>query len=403
LNDKYRNWIALAAMCAALSACISPIQYGDIPHSDYVANPRCNPDTAIQKDVAGKPFFAVTSRLPDCRNTSITLTDFRSDRLHYIRHGEPKEQVVSKGKEALITPLVIEAENAWWDQLETEAAKNNGRVMLYVHGFRETFSTTSRDTAQMQRLAEFKGPVIQYSWPSQGELLSYAVDETNMYWSEHVFREFLKKLADKPFVNDIVLVSHSLGARLTLPAIEYVDTNSTRSNANNLSNIILASPDIDTADFERDMAGSLMSPARVNEGRRITIYASANDKALKLSRTIHGYPRLGSPFCFNPFQAVELAARGLPERCYVTNVKFAVSKGKPSLVVIDTSDVSEGQSGHSNHLRSAAVCQDFASEINGGFGGKGNRKETHLPHVFTLSAYPKKAKPDHKAACKFLK
>src|SRR3546814_10771158 len=59
-----------------------------------------------------------------------------------------------------------------------------GRVLLYVHGYRENFNTTSKDAAQIARMTGFDGPIIEYSWPSQGKILSYVVDETNMYHDE---------------------------------------------------------------------------------------------------------------------------------------------------------------------------------------------------------------------------
>ena len=342
--------------------------------------------------------FAVTSRLPDCRGADTFLTDYRSDKIRYLRFAAPEKRAAAKGKSITITPVAFEPESAWWAQLSSEVAKNNGRVLLYVHGFRETFESTSKDSAQIARLTDFKGPVIQYSWPSQGELLSYGVDETNMYWSERNFRSFLQKLAEQPWVKDIVLVSHSLGARLVIPSVEYVDSKAASADASNISNIILVSPDVDTADFERDIAAEILSQRRINAGRRMTIYASANDKALSISRTIHGYPRLGSPFCFNPFEAAELKAKGLPQRCYAANLTSDGSSKKVGLTIIDTSAVSIGGSGHSNYLRSASACADFAAVING--RAISTRSATHLPHVFTLPPYPKKTKIDHQAACK---
>jgi esterase/lipase superfamily enzyme len=397
---KYRwKLCAASAAFACLSGCISAIKYGDVPHGILAADARCNPaggSVADITDITDKPFYAVTTRLPDCRSESLLLTDFRSEQMRFIRFAGPINRPAKKGKANMVTPIAFETQAAWWAGLSADAARNNGRVLLYVHGYRETFASTSRDSAHIARLTGFKGPVIQYSWPSQGELLSYGVDETNMYWTERNFRSFLQKLAQQPWVKDIVLVSHSLGARLVIPSVEYVDSKAASADASNISNIILASPDVDTADFERDIAAEILSQRRVDAGRRMTIYAAANDKALGISRTLHGYPRLGSPFCFNPFEAAALKAKGLPERCYAANLKLDGTRKKAGLTIIDTTAVSIG-SGHSNHLRSRAACADFAAVVN----NKANdgRTATHLSHVFTLAGYPKKAKIDHDTAC----
>src|SRR3546814_4457069 len=137
-----------------------------------------------------------------------------------------------------------------------------------------------------------------------------------MYHDVRNFRDFLKSLAEQQWVKEIVLVSHSLGARLVVPAVAYVDRTSSRADSSNISNIILASPDIDRETFERDIEEEVLSARRVANNRRITAYVSRADKALAASRAIHGSPRLGSPPFFHPFESSELKAQGLPERCY---------------------------------------------------------------------------------------
>jgi pimeloyl-ACP methyl ester carboxylesterase len=386
----------------ALSGCVSAISYGDVPHSQLSAAPQCNPLASDVIEVADKPFFAVTSRRPDCRRSIIDLTSFRSEQMRYARFATPNNILIAKGKTRKITPIAFQDESRWWAGLADATNAHKGQVLLYVHGFRETFDTTSADAAQIARLTGFDGPVVAYLWPSQGELLSYAVDETNMYWDENNFRRFLSKLAGQPWVKDVVIVSHSLGARLVLPSIEYVDRNSSNADASNISNIILASPDIDRQDFERDIAEEVLSARRVNNDRRITVYTSASDKALTVSRTIHGYPRLGSPYCFDPFERLALKAKGLPERCYASKSKYDVTPQKSGLTIIDTTDASSGGSGHSDYLKSAAACTDFAAVVNGAIDRKEGRLPTHLSHVFRLQGLKKGEKIDSAEICKRL-
>jgi hypothetical protein len=262
-----------------------------------------------------------------------------------------------------------------------------------VHGYRETFVSNSRDSFQMKRLTEFAGPVIQYSWPSQGAFLGYLVDETNMSWDEQNFRRFLTKLATRGWTKEIILVSHSMGARMVIPAVEFVDRNSASADASNISNIILASPDVDRQDFERDIAEEILSARRVANNRRITVYVSRRDKALALSRRLHGYPRLGSPFCFDPFEADALKANNLPERCYAGTARRGMSPQQSGLTIVDTSDVGGKKSGHSDFLKTAPGCLDFKAVVGGERGRTAGRLPTALPHVFVL---PKRYKVSQK-------
>ena len=382
-----------------LSGCISGIDYGKVPHSLLSAGPVCNPRVMEDVGESDKPMFAVTSRLPDCRDAAVRLTSFRSNDLRFARFDVTETRKAKGVKKSLSSSLSFQPEEQWWAALAKAAAASDGRVLLYVHGFRETFTTSARDTAQIQRLSGFSGPVIQYSWPSQGELLSYGVDETNMYWDERNFREFLRKLAEKPWVKDITLVSHSLGARLVIPSIEYVDKNAHNQDASNISNIILASPDTDRREFERDIGSVILSEKRVKAGRRLTVYVSIKDGALGVSRTIHGYPRLGRPFCFDPFEAAELKSRNLPERCYASGFRNSDVMDLRGLTIIDTSEVSIGRSGHSDYLRSARACRDFALTLQRKDRMVDERLNTHLPYVFILKPYEKNDKPDHAVIC----
>ncbi|MEH6757208.1 MAG: alpha/beta hydrolase [Parasphingorhabdus sp.] len=387
------------------AACISPVDYGKIRHSDYVANGRCdvtdNGTPTGSLDTTDKPYFVVTSRLPDCLGDELKLLNHRGDKVRFGRFGAPEDVLDEKGKvDKRHIPFAISNETQWWADLSKTMAKRDGRVLLYVHGYRETFFTSSRDAAQIARLTDFSGPVIQYSWPSQGQLLKYTVDETNMYWDERNFRKFLTKLAQQTWTKEIVLVSHSLGARLILPAVEFVDRNSSNADSSNISNIILASPDVDRQDFERDIAEEILSARRVNNDRRITVYASSKDSALSLSDDVHGYPRLGFPRCFDPFEAAELKAKGLPERCYAAKSEYDVPPEKSGLTIIDTTAVSGDRVGHGDYLRSAIACQDFAAVVNGERGAMKGREATRLSYVFALAAPPKDQKLDHVAICR---
>ncbi len=393
----------ILALLFMLSACGAAVNYGPVRHAVLVQDAKCNPASTDAGAITGKDYFIVTSRLPDCRSADIRLTNHRSDVVRFGRFAPPVKKKLAKGAVRFDVPTAFQPEDDWWANLRDAANLRQGRVLLYVHGFREDIDSSSKDAVQIGAMTGFEGPVIQYSWPSQGKLLSYAVDETNMYWDERNFRRFLQKLATQDWVKEIIIVSHSMGARLVIPAVEYVDRNSLNVDSSNISNIILASPDVDRQDFERDIIEEVLSVRRVNNDRRITIYASAKDKALALSRSIHGYPRLGSPYCFDPYEAKALKTAGYPERCFAEKGRYTQQPSKSGLTIIDTSDVSTGSSGHSDYLRSPAACRDFIATIKGQRDGVAGRVATQLPYVFTLQPAAKKPKGEVDTVCQYLR
>lgn len=382
--------LAVASAAIALSGCITPVNYGKVRHADYVADPRCTAQPGAVVDETAFPLFFVTSRLPDCRTDDVRLMIYRGDTVRYGRFAPPAKTKAG-GKTELRTPMAFQQSGDWWNALRAETDRRQGRVLLYVHGYRESFETTTKDTAQIARMTGFDGPVIAYSWPSQNQVLGYAVDETNMYHDIRNFRDFLRALAEREWVQEIVIVSHSLGARLVIPAVGAADRLARRADRRDkISNIILASPDIDRETFERDVTEDVLTPERVAQGRRITVYVSLKDKALAASRALHGYPRLGSPYCFDPFHAADLKAQGRPERCFAASAS--------GLSIIDTTDISRGSTGHSNFLRSAVACRDFVDVI-AGRNSRPERKATHLAHVFRLLPDPAAPKDLDEVIC----
>src|SRR5262245_18612701 len=77
-----------------------------------------------------------------------------------------------------------------------------------------------------------------------------------------------------------------MGSRAAVAAVKDMVLESKQGTAF-LQNIVLAAPDIDIEVF-RGLAQAMNSGAK-----RVTLYASSNDEALKLSRRLHGYQRAG--------------------------------------------------------------------------------------------------------------
>ncbi len=170
------------------------------------------------------------------------------------------------------------------DRVEQGVSKD---AFVFVHGFNVTFKDAARRTAQLAYDLRFQGAPIFYSWPSQGGLFQYAVDETNVVWTVPHLREFLKEVANQSGAQSIHLIAHSMGNRALTSALRELSLE--MQGASPLFHeVVLTAPDIDREIFCRDIA-----PAIVSTARRVTLYASSNDEALVLSKQVHGYPRAG--------------------------------------------------------------------------------------------------------------
>ena len=134
---------------------------------------------------------------------------------------------------------------------------------------------------------KFDGAPIFYSWPSQGGLLRYTVDETNAAWTMPNLKQFLLSVAQRSGAESVHLIAHSMGNRPLTAALQALAAESP-DGRRLFREVVLTAPDIDAEVFCRDIA-----PAIIRTADRVTLYASSNDKALNVSKQFHGYPRAG--------------------------------------------------------------------------------------------------------------
>lgn len=167
----------------------------------------------------------------------------------------------------------------------TAGERPKNEALLFIHGFNVPFDDAVRRTGQIAFDLDFAGVALTYSWPSQGSLAAYTVDEANAEWSIPHLTQFLMDLQEKTEIEKIHVIAHSMGTRV----LSYALANAKDEGFDlDLHNVILAAPDID-ADIFKDQ----ILPKLAIATDKLTMYASSDDTALKLSQSIHGNSRLG--------------------------------------------------------------------------------------------------------------
>jgi esterase/lipase superfamily enzyme len=124
-----------------------------------------------------------------------------------------------------------------------------------------------------------------FSWPADGNLLSYIRDEADLEWSVPQIAELLQKLAQYVGSERLDVVAHSLGTRGVVMALSRMACNPSTTLL--INELVLVAADIDKDHFLD--AWPQIRPLI----RHTTLYASENDKALRASHEAHGYPLLG--------------------------------------------------------------------------------------------------------------
>lgn len=184
--------------------------------------------------------------------------------------------------------------------------KNHGNLVLYIHGYNIGFEKSCRRGALLKRALGLEERLLLFSWPADGNMLKYTWDEADLVWSVPHIAGFLEQVVATNGEGNIDVVAHSLGARGMVQAL--VRLSYRNSGRLILNELVLIAPDIDTDMFRQELA-QLHSIVR-----RITVYVSENDKALKLSQEVHGYPRLGQAgenlTIFEEVESIDISAIG---------------------------------------------------------------------------------------------
>lgn len=155
-------------------------------------------------------------------------------------------------------------------------------LLIYVHGFKQTFETAALDAAHLSDGIMFQGRTMVFSWPSKAGLFDYAYDRESAMWSRDEFEGVLQSVVATPGPGRVHIVAHSMGTMLTLESLRQLYARYGDSVVGKIGAVVFAAPDIDmdvfTAAIKR--IGPLAG--------KITVIAATNDRALALSSEIAG-------------------------------------------------------------------------------------------------------------------
>jgi len=155
-------------------------------------------------------------------------------------------------------------------------------LLLYIHGYRESFETAATSTIQLSEGIKFSGVTGLFTWPSAGSTLSYVADREAAMWSRDPLEDLLAAIAKTPSGGRVHIVAHSMGTLLTLEALRMLRTDAGPSAMERIGAIVLAAPDIDIDLFARSI--ERLGP----DAKKITVISSTNDRALAVSSRLAG-------------------------------------------------------------------------------------------------------------------
>jgi esterase/lipase superfamily enzyme len=213
------------------------------------------------------------------------------------------------------------------------SSRYKDHAFIFVHGYNTSFDYALYRAAQISYDLKFDGAAFAYSWPSGGGLASYTYDRESSGQSEPYLKQFMQLVINKTGAKSVSVIAHSMGNQPTLQVLR--DLRRSTPDSVQISQIILAAPDVDRDNFE-NIAAELQGLAT-----GVTLYAAGNDRALRVSRNFYGgIPRAGDVPATGPLVL-------------------------PGIDTIDVSAASTDSLGlnHSGYAENNALLQDIAALI----------------------------------------
>ncbi|BBE73372.1 alpha/beta hydrolase [Oharaeibacter diazotrophicus] len=215
------------------------------------------------------------------------------------------------------------------------ASRPNGSrdVAVFVHGYNTRFDEAVFRAAQLDHDTAFDGVTVLFTWASRGGVLDYVYDRD----SATVARDGLERtltMAARSGADHVFLFAHSMGNWLAIETLRQARIGGHGDFGGKLSQVFLASPDIDVDVFKAQMRRlGVPKPPFI-------LFASSDDQALAVSSLIAGdKPRLGA----YTGDAEEIADLGV--------------------VVVDLSKVAGVDDDALNHSKFAAVTPAFTERL----------------------------------------
>lgn len=175
-------------------------------------------------------------------------------------------------------------------------ASPNRQLMLFVHGYCATFRDAARRTAQMSFDMNYQGPAMFFSWPAGSDLegiqerANYLKDLRRAEESDEDLIAVIENVSRWSGAKRVHLVAHSMGSFILTEALKTIDDRNGRKGnpPKFFDQVVMAAPDLDAKGFVKSSGKRLRGFSR-----RFTVYASRQDKALKLSKSVNGFEPLG--------------------------------------------------------------------------------------------------------------
>jgi esterase/lipase superfamily enzyme len=226
-------------------------------------------------------------------------------------------------------------------------------IYIYVHGYKVVFENAVAVSTELWHYLDYEGAFVAFAWPSTPRRMAYLGDLETAEVSAIFFRRFLAYLLAETQARRVHIVAYSAGTRVVTSALAGLALSPSSATAlserGRIGQVVLIGSDMDRALMALQISDGILE---LVDG--FTVYVSAKDKALDLSRRLYGRDRAGAAFA--PGQPPPVARAWLDEH--------------PKLSLIDVTDAAEStiENGHRYFRKSPWVSSDMLMMLRFGLG-----------------------------------
>lgn len=202
-------------------------------------------------------------------------------------------------------------------------------LFIFVHGYNNTFEDAAETLAELWHFMGREGVPLLYTWPAgHGGLSGYAYDRESGEFTIHHLKMLLTGLATIPEIEQINILAHSRGTDVATAALRELFIASRAAGRDPLtefriSNLVLAAPDLDLQVVQQRLAAEAFGQGVGH----ITIYTSAEDKAIRISAWLFdSLRRIGT------VQAADLTPEAMAFLDESARTDFVNNRGKTGFI-----------------------------------------------------------------------
>ncbi len=284
---RFRVLVLVLLAPLMLAACGTPrvLELSQAPSQDIAGTVEIY--VATTREISAQPVYFSGERAPKLAFAKLRITVPRSHRPGELElpdsgPGDPAKHFTATNLQRLdLAPVVADVRK---DIMRRPA--NQRDVLVFVHGYNTNFADAVYRFAQIVYDSGFKGVPVLFSWPSRGSLLAYPYDRESAYYSRDFLEANLRGIAHDIGPGRMDILAHSMGTILTLETLRQAAIRGDGTFGGKLRDVMLAAPDVDL-----DVFKTLMNVIK----RPVTVFVSADDRALDFSRRFAGdKARLGA-------------------------------------------------------------------------------------------------------------